>query len=152
MTKREFDKALEAAGFRRESSVVGGTRFVRRVGSRTQYVAKSVVHDSSFRLFLATGDVPAMWPADEINPPGGLIEAESPWFSYSREPELSDDAQLDTPDRALAKLSEWFATVGVRWLANPDGKTDGEWREEHNLLVRRGGRVTARPKPGRLPP
>lgn len=154
MTKRELDRALIAMGFTRQSNPIGGTRFVRQVDGQPQYVARDNVHGGSWRLLLAVGDVPEIWPAHEVGTRARFTEAESPWFDYFHDPDPSDpdDAQLDNSDGALAKMFGWFQTVGEQWLSNPAARTDDAWRAEHNLLVRVDGRVSTGPHVRKLPP
>ncbi|HEX7708371.1 MAG TPA: hypothetical protein VF701_18055 [Thermoanaerobaculia bacterium] len=154
VTKREFDRALIAQGFSRQTHPVGGTRFVREVEGQKQYVARDNVHAGSWRLLLAAGDVPEVWPADQIGGSSRFVEAESKWFEYFNDLDPSDpeDAQFDDSAGALRKLFGWFQTVGMQWLSNPTVMSDDMWRREHNLLVRVDGRISVGPRIRKLPP
>jgi hypothetical protein len=154
MTKREFDKSIIADGFLRQVHPVGGTRFVREIDGQTQYVARDNVHGGAWRLLLALGDAPVVWPAEQGGGTSRLLEAESPWFKYFNDLDDSDpeDAQFDDSARALSKMLEWFRSVGIQWLSNPAAMSDEAWRQERRLLVRVNGRISAGARVRKLPP
>jgi hypothetical protein len=142
MTPAQFGKSLRQEGFTASPLQPRGSgqRFTRPRGGALQHVARDSVRGSAWRLFLAVGDVPTIWPT--VDPAGGpspaWVEAESPWFHYFTDLDPADplDAQCDSRQAALAKCWAWLTTAGFEWLEDPSARTPKEWRELHNILVR----------------
>ena len=139
MTPPTFKRHLEKLGFSQTQNTLGLWKFQRRVNGTLQSVQRDSVKGSAWRLNLAIGEVPEIWPAFAPQVCQTWIEAESPWFHYHHD-DIPDDPlppELDTPQLALKKCLEWFKETGLLWLNNPESQTDDEWRVQHNLLVRR---------------
>jgi hypothetical protein len=140
MTPAIFKKRLREHNFTFSQETHGLGRFTRVVGDTKQHVARDNVRGSAWRLYLAVGEVPEIWPAMNILPPEAQpwIQAESPWFQYFTDLDPSDplDAQCESREAALEKCFTWLITVGFEWLDDPAAKTLEEWRKGYNILVR----------------
>src|SRR5262245_29048335 len=114
MTRSEFKKCLCAHGFVFSHNPTCGDRFTRVDQGNKQHVSRDSVRGSAWRLFLAVGEVPEIWPAVEVPrvPSAIWIDAESPWFNYCADLDPSDplDAQLDNRAVALEKCFVWLIT------------------------------------------
>jgi hypothetical protein len=140
MTPSLFKKRLRDHGFEHEQDPHGG-RFTRVVSGVKQHVARDSVRGSAWRLHLAVGNVPIVWPALDISASeeSTWFEAESPWFSYFTDLDPSDplDAQCDSREVALEKCFGWLTKTGFDWLNEPGARTPDEWRKIYNILVKR---------------
>jgi hypothetical protein len=90
---------------------------------------------------MAVEQIPTCWPMVELRPSisAEWRDAESPWFYYYTEPDPDEtlNAQCDTKEVALQKCFDWLLQTGMKWIENPDGRTDDRWRIDYNILVRR---------------
>jgi hypothetical protein len=140
MTPSLFKKRLRDHGFAYEHNPHGGC-FTRVVSGTKQHVARDSVRGSAWRLYLAVGDVPIVWPAQDVKAreEPKCVEAESPWFTYFTDLDPADplDAQCDSREVALDKCFDWLTAKGFEWLRDPYEKTADEWRTTHNILIRK---------------
>jgi hypothetical protein len=138
MKPTAFKKQLCAHGFSFQHDPSYGDRFTRDVRGKKQHVSRDSVRGSAWRLLLAVGDVPLVWPAwdPRKDKSDSWIEAESPWFRYATDLDPSDslDAQIDNRESALQKCFNWLITVGFEWLDGPHARSRDEWRSMHNIL------------------
>jgi hypothetical protein len=140
MTPAIFKKRLFEHDFTFSQAPHGAGRFTRVVGGTKQHVARDNVRGSAWRLYLAVGEVPEIWPAMDVSAREAQpwMQAESPWFHYFTDLEPSDplEAQCDSREAALEKCFTWLITAGFEWLDDPAAKTLEEWRMSYNILVR----------------
>jgi hypothetical protein len=140
MTRNTFKKRLCQLGFTYTSGPFG-SRFSRTYDGKSQFASLDNVMGGDWRLFLAVGEVPGCWPADDVSilrENRKWVEAESPWFKYFTDLDPADPttAQFDDRNSALQKCFDWLTTVGIEWLDGPDKKSRDDWRKEHNVLIR----------------
>ena len=137
--RREFQRILGESGFRVETTEHKETRWIRGSEPDVQAVALDSVRGSAWRVLMARGAVPAIWPvATSAGRDGAWLDAESPWFDYftDLDPEDPDDARFDSKEQALAKCVAWLSKVGLEWLANPEARSSIEWRQLHGIVPR----------------
>lgn len=139
MTPATFKRHLQKLGFTLTQNSLTLWRFQRRISGVLHSVERDSVKGSAWRLHLAIGEVPEIWPAWGPFTPQTWIQAESPWFYYHHDDDPDDPlpSELDTPQTALQKCLDWFKTIGLQWLSNPDKLSDDDWRVQHDVLVRR---------------
>jgi hypothetical protein len=135
MTPASFKKQLGALGFAYIQNPPFGSRFTRSAGNLLQHVARESVRGSSWRLCLAVGDIPPVWPALEFKPTTSWDEAESPWFTYYTDLDENELNQFDTRNVALQKCYDWLVTIGFEWLNNPRARSTDDWRKACKILV-----------------
>lgn len=124
MTVRQFNQKMSESGFASFSHPLRYPTFHRVVAGVDHFVCRDNVHGGSYRLFLGSDCLPAMYPRDVRGP--SSIEVESPWFSYVAEEEKAT---------ALQQCWEFLFTTGFQWLVSPRSLTPDEWRERHNILI-----------------
>jgi hypothetical protein len=141
MTPSSFKKRLCEHGFAFVRNATFGDRFTRGQDDVKQHVARDTVRGGGWRLFLAVGDVPEVWPTSDLSGEARnvWVEAESPWFNYFTDLDPSDpeDAQFDTREAALDKCFDWLTTIGFEWLTDPWARSLEDWRKTYNILIKR---------------
>jgi hypothetical protein len=139
MTPANFKKRLCEHGF----VFMRGkfeNRFTRETNGVQQHVARDSVRGMAWRIFMAVGTAPEIWPTVDVKAKieDSFAEAESPRFAYFTDLDPTDplDAQCDNREVALANCFEWLTTHGFLWLGNPNAKSIDEWRVVHGIRVK----------------